>query len=242
MDGSPSASNPDPESFQRITHSRLSDAERELNDLRARAYGPASDIDADPAAMARLIELEAAHAGAPAPVTVTQSVGSRAAEASPSLWQRATATRSRAWFVVGSTVVIAILIYAAARLLAPQPDATLQPTAVQPPNSPLIQTLDGFGEVADTTTLLRFEQYHDVNVWSVENSLGSNCLIAWDSAGSGRFEFECLPPGRELALHLNVAAESNDGFGEWLPGGSVVSLYLRGDTVDVFVHTPPAST
>ncbi len=38
-----------------------SDAESELNSLRARAYGPDPDIDADPAARARLVELEAAH-------------------------------------------------------------------------------------------------------------------------------------------------------------------------------------
>ena len=43
-----------------------SDADRELNDLRARAYGPDSDIHTDPAARARLIELEAAHLSIPA--------------------------------------------------------------------------------------------------------------------------------------------------------------------------------
>ena len=37
-----------------------SDADRELNDLRARAYGPDPDIDTDPAARERLVELEAA--------------------------------------------------------------------------------------------------------------------------------------------------------------------------------------
>ena len=42
------------------------DIDRELNDLRARAYGPDSDIHTDPAARARLIELEAAHLSIPA--------------------------------------------------------------------------------------------------------------------------------------------------------------------------------
>src|SRR3954471_4508910 len=37
-----------------------SDAERELNDLRARAYGPDHDIETDPAALRRLVELESA--------------------------------------------------------------------------------------------------------------------------------------------------------------------------------------
>jgi hypothetical protein len=38
-----------------------SDAGRELDELRARAYGPDHDIDGDPRALARLRELEAAH-------------------------------------------------------------------------------------------------------------------------------------------------------------------------------------
>lgn len=42
-----------------ITHS--SDADRELAELRARAYGPDPDIGADPKALARLREFEAAH-------------------------------------------------------------------------------------------------------------------------------------------------------------------------------------
>ena len=158
VDGSPSASNSDPESFERITPSRPSDAERELNDLRARAYGPEPDIEADPAAIARLIELETAHVAAATPVNVPASVDNRAADAAPtsapardsvaaspaapkaeptipttsregsarSLWQRATLTLSREWFVLGSIVVAAIL-GSAAWLLAPHPDGTLHP-------------------------------------------------------------------------------------------------------------------
>ena len=38
-----------------------SDADRELSELRARAYGPDRDIGGDPAALARLRELEAVH-------------------------------------------------------------------------------------------------------------------------------------------------------------------------------------
>ena len=42
-----------------------SDAERELDELRRRAYGPHPDIQADPAALARLTELEAARTASP---------------------------------------------------------------------------------------------------------------------------------------------------------------------------------
>jgi hypothetical protein len=50
------------------------DADRELNDLRARAYGPDADIHTDPAARKRLIELEAAHVSHPATVPRVDSV------------------------------------------------------------------------------------------------------------------------------------------------------------------------
>ncbi|GAA1986631.1 hypothetical protein [Microbacterium pumilum] len=51
-----------------------SDAGRELDDLRARAYGPHPDIQADPTALARLSELEAAaHIASPTGGTVTES-------------------------------------------------------------------------------------------------------------------------------------------------------------------------
>ncbi|GAA1986639.1 hypothetical protein [Microbacterium pumilum] len=42
-----------------------SDADRELSELRERAYGPDPDIDVDPAALVRLRELEAAHSTDP---------------------------------------------------------------------------------------------------------------------------------------------------------------------------------
>lgn len=72
-----------------ITGSRLSpDAERELRDLRARAYGPNPDIASDPAAFARLSELEAARVAvrpsvtdAAPPAAVSESVLAAAATA-----------------------------------------------------------------------------------------------------------------------------------------------------------------
>jgi len=242
-----------------------------LKDLRVRAYGPEADIEADPAAMARLIELEAANVAAADPVSATAPVDSSAADVAPrstpapenaavspaaqkaepmipttwgensgrSVWQRPTLTRRSTWFTVGSIVVVATLIYAAIWLLSPHPDATLQSTADGPDNS-VIQELTADVGDPDLSTLRHFERYRDVAVWSVENGLGDTCLIAWDrEGGSGRFEFQCLPPGVELALHMKVVAGAADGFGEWLADGSVISFHLRENTVDVFVHPPP---
>ena len=253
------------------------DAERELNDLRARAYGPESDIEADPAAIARLIELETAQVAAATLVNVPAPVDNRAADAAPtstpardrvaaspaapnaeptipatsragsarSLWQHATLMRGREWFVVGSIVVAAIL-GSAAWLLAPHADATLQQTEGET-DSGLIEGLLVPDEHPDISTLHQFERYHDIDVWSVrvssvENSLGNTCLLAWDRRGGGRFQYECLATGIELAVHMTVVAEADDGFGEWLADGSIISLHLRENTVDVFVHSPPSAT
>ena len=246
------------------------DASRELNDLRARAYGPESDIEADPAAMSRLIELEAAHIAALPPVSATASADYRtaraaqisapapgnAAEGSPSqkaaaiptvsgegsgrpAWQRATRIRSRVWFVIGAVVILPTLIYAAIWLLAPHPDATLHPTAAEPDNSVIQELTANVGD-PHISTLRHFQRYREIAVWSVDNGSGETCLLAWDrGGGSGRFEFQCLPSAVELALHMPVVAEADDGFGEWLADGSVISLHLRKGTVDVFVHPPP---
>jgi len=158
-----------------------------------------------------------------------------------SLSHRASLTRSSEWFVVGSIVVAAIL-GSAAWLIAPHPDATLQLHAGDA--DMFIETLIAQDEDPDISTLRQFERYHDSNVWSVqvssvENGLGT-CLITLDRMGSGRFQYECLPTGLELAVHMSVVAEMNDGFGEWLPDDSIISLNLRENTVDVFVHPPPA--
>jgi len=51
--------------------SSRSDAERELDELRRRAYGPHPDIQSDPAAQLRLTELEAARTASPRTATGT---------------------------------------------------------------------------------------------------------------------------------------------------------------------------
>ncbi len=142
--------------------------------------------------------------------------------------------------LVGSIVVVAILVFAATWLRVPHPAATLQPAAGEADDR-VIRALDSDVEVRDISTLRQFEPYHNLDVWSVESSSGDTCLAAWNRGGMSRFQFHCGPPGVELALHMSVEAEPDDGFGDWLPTGSVVSLHLRENTVDVFVHPPPAT-
>jgi hypothetical protein len=67
-----------------MTGSRLSsDAERELSELRIRAYGPDPDIDSDPAALARLAELEVAHAASARPPIPDDGPPAAASETPP---------------------------------------------------------------------------------------------------------------------------------------------------------------
>ena len=260
---------------QRAADVAADDVARELNDLRSRAYGPEPDIEADPAAMSRLIELEAAHIAAATPVSATASADHRTAGATPRYapapsdaaedspppktepkaepmipttsaegparptWHRATLLRSRLWFIVGSVVIVATLIYSAIWLLSPHPDATLHPTADEEDPSIIEELTADVGD-PDISTLRHFERYREIAVWSVDNGSGDTCILAWDrGGGSGRFQFQCLPPAVELAVHMPVVAAAENGFGEWLAEGSVISLHLRENTVDVFIHPPP---
>jgi hypothetical protein len=56
-----------------------SDAQRELDELRRRAYGPHPDIESDPAALVRLAELEAAHTASLRAATGTEITAPAAA-------------------------------------------------------------------------------------------------------------------------------------------------------------------
>jgi hypothetical protein len=280
VDGSPSAPHSDSESFERITAARPSDTERELSELRVRAYGPEPDIGADPAAIARLIELETAHVAATSPLKVSTSVensgrhpastsvptrdtfaaGPAAPKGEPlnrttsrerlarPPEQRSPLTLRREWIVLGS-IVFAAVLGSAAWLLGPhpdgafRPDATLQPTDSDRESSMIIESLIARDEDPDISTLRQFERYHDIDVWSVqvssvENRSSNTCLIAWDRIG-GRVQHECLPTGTEVSVHMVAGAE--DRIGEWLAYGSMISLHLRENTVNVFIRSPPAA-
>ena len=69
-----------------------SDAERELDELRRRAYGPHPDIQSDPAALVRLAELEAARTAITRPATGIEvsapAVAQDSGSVSHSTWTR----------------------------------------------------------------------------------------------------------------------------------------------------------
>lgn len=258
VDGSSAGSDSDPEQLELPRgHSRPSAVDRELADLRARAYGPDADIDGDPAALARLWELEAVHLaevsvapvapGIAAPAGPSRAAGppvasatTPAADSSQSPWLRATATRSLLPLVLESIVVIAILAYATTWLLAPHPDATLQLAETEQSETEssalVLNVLDTNGASVEPDTLRQFEPYRGINVFSVEHSvLPGTCVVVSDSS-SGRFDYHCVPHGVEPILHQWVG----EGFAEWLAEGSVISFHLHENAIDVYLHPPPA--
>ena len=110
-------------------------------------------------------------------------------------WHRGTLLRSRLWFIAGSVVIVASVIYTAIWFLSPHPDATLHPIAGEEDNGVIRELSANVGD-PDISTLRHFERYREIAVWSVESGAGETCLLAWDrGGGSGRFEFQCLPRG-----------------------------------------------
>jgi len=241
------------------------DADRELNDLRARAYGPNSDIHTDPAARARLIELEAAHlsspatnpridsdlapasgVGQPAAATNAVAVPDRAAptDEPPSkthptmpsqrdaraLGHKATRMRRLA-LIAGASIAVITLFFALTWLVGPHPDATQHPI---PPEAefPIAEPLINQGVNPDMSTLHQYQSYRDVKLWSVTDERGYLCLAAWEQGLSGRFEYQCAPPGIEPLVELEAEPE---GFGGWLPEGSFIRFQLHGAEVDVYL-------
>ena len=250
VDGRPSAPESDPEPPELTErNSRPASAERELVELRTRAYGADADIDDDPAAVARLVELEAAHVVAheassavvaPAAAPLAEATVAADPSAEPMRATPHVASRPRhrgAWPIAAAILTAVVVLAAIAWYLAPHPDATLHQTEVQA-DSAIIDVLSAQGRGPDASTLRQFETYHEVGVWSVENAAGRVCFVVWDIGGSGRFSIKCAPPAREVALSLTVEPEDGDGFGRWLPEGSVVSFHFRENTVDVFVRPP----
>ncbi|WP_404434651.1 hypothetical protein LG299_08220 [Microbacterium lacus] len=248
------------------------DADRELTELRARAYGPDSDIHTDPAAHARLIELEAAHLMIPATPPRTDPGHAPAAGAGQSAaatnvvvlpdraaltdelpamtvptmpsqrdWRslvpNATWMRRLALVAVASTAA-ATAFFALTWLLGPRPDATQQPIPAETEIS-IVDPLINQGVNPDIPTIHQYESYRGVKLWSVTDDRGYVCLAAWEQGLSGRFAFQCAPPGIEPLVDLAAEPEIGDGFGDWLPEGSFVRFQLHGPGVDVYL--PPES-
>lgn len=239
-----------------------SDAERELDELRRRAYGPHPDIQVDPAAMARLTELEAALTASPpdgadaeigelgaaeddASVAETAWTASKtdrqdseaSGEDSPrSLWQRLTASRARRGsFVAGALAALLALGYAVAWLVGPHPDATVHRIPAEADG--VVLSLLGFlGTDAELSSIRGYEPYRGLETWFAVDTQGFECLMIIERASRTVDGGNCVPPGVDLFADIGAWPLLGDDFMRGLPDGSIIRFHYRGDSVDVFVY------
>ena len=196
------------------TRQRSFDDERELRARQRRAYGPDPDIQDDPAALARLVELEAvarsclrrlaADRGEPPadPAATAAALGVRPRLPVPVARVRiepaeGSATRrslARRLHVVAVSARSAVATaagslrsrwsYAIATLVAPRPDASLAPTGA-PPDDVLIAFVRNSGPIdIDLSTLRSYETFRGIEPWSAVDDYGNPCLILIDGRGS----------------------------------------------------------
>lgn len=217
-----------------------SDAERELEELRRRAYRRDSDIQRDPAALARLMELEAArtippHPGAAPgePAAVDGPPGDRTPRY---FWHRLTSTSTR-WYslAAGALVVVA---FAVAWLGGPHPDATLQKRADEA-DALVLSLLALLGANPDLASIRGFEPHRGLEPWFSVEKQGQQCFMIVDRASRSVDGANCVPPGVDLFVDFGAWPRVESADIDDLPDGSIIRFHYRGNSVDVFVF--PAS-
>ena len=243
--------------------------EAELRALHVRAYGPDPDIQDDPAAFARLIELEAVraqHASAaspspeerppadPAPAAsasaddpsallpAPESLSPPGSAARLSLARRLTSSPSRLLAVATAAGLAAgAVIYAVATLVGPRPDATLAPTAAAP-DELLIALVRNSGPIdIDLSTLQSYETFGGIEPWYAVDDYGNPCLILIERSRERLVDAECTPAEADLVGDYGEWPAYEYDFGDGLPDGSIVRFQHRGNSVEAFVHPVPGS-
>jgi hypothetical protein len=225
-----------------FTHS--SDADRELDELRRRAYGPDPDIGVDPPALARLRELEAAHradverradvptskSAAGTDVAPTAAPADAASAGDTATWWSRLAWAGGALIVAGGIVATALLIS------APRPEATLHRTAAEADNQVrrLVAVEARLLEI-DTSTLRGYGSFHGLEIWSGVNAFASPCLVAVHRASGNLSEWRCAPFPADLIMDVSSSGDGFEGF-DGLAGDGIIRFMLRGDTVDAYVY------
>lgn len=223
--------------------------EAELTALRARAYGVDADIGADPAALARLAELEELHAaamaraghesGPPAPDTEVPSRPAPESDgrssAAAGWWHR---TRAGA-FAAGAAVATAAAVAVAGWALwtAPRPDATLHATGGSPSEQVLRLTDYARRQMVAKTTLRAFEPILGLEVWSARSGLGSSCLLVFEPVTDDLLGVGCVPPPAQPTVEIyDVPVAWMQQWTERFPTGTAVRFVLNGDVVDVWIY------
>jgi len=239
-----------------------SDTGGELTELRKRAYGPRPDIEEDPAALARLIELEAAQHGSSDPIepmvaplagtpktapTVTATLTTEPPSPPP---KEAPSAPTRQWgliaLAVGAAIALTGVLAAAVVAWEPPPDAVMHPTGAEPDDALLTllaaegprpgPNTEGISDMQiDLSTLRAFGTYLEVEVWSATNVFGSPCLIGVHRATEDVVARRCMPTSADLFMDMHWDVHHGDDVRRALPEGQVLRFFLRADAVDVHV-------
>jgi hypothetical protein len=133
-----------------------------------------------------------------------------------------------AWSLVACGAIVGLLVgLIVPALMAPQTVAQLRPASVGDAAFPF----DWY--VVDRDTLVKYENYGDVEVWTATNEQGIPCLFV--SVGQEWLSTGCAPGELDPTVDLNIfdgmpAATILD-----LPTGSVLRFILRGDVVGVWL-------
>lgn len=225
-----------------------SERKRELAELRTRAYGPDADIEFDANALARLIELEdLVRSDAVAPVAVTERrddprPARAAAEATVSGSAAAAddrvsaVTAARAWWrrvpvwavAVGTAAIGLVVGLTVPALMSPHPTTTLHPAPIEGAEL----DFQMYGIEADAP--VRYQSFHDLEVWSAETEQGSVCIVVttasaeWMAAG-------CAPEPLIPTADINIYPGIRPIDGLELSDGSVVRFVLRDDVMEVWI-------
>ncbi|WP_091489742.1 hypothetical protein [Microbacterium pygmaeum] len=235
---------------------------RELDDLRARAYGPRADIHSDEHALARLHELEdlartdllpASTSLAPAPnpgldpaaaeAPVIEPASSETPPAQPDAAVRSAPVRPwwrriPLWAVVGVGAIVLAVAFVIATVLPPNADASLRVVANVTADDVEPRQMLGWFNV-DIDTVRRHEEFHGVKIWSAGASDGSRCLMfSVQDWADGR----CVPVGLDPVVDMMIYPGMPGLDGLDLPVGSVVRLALHGDVVDVSIAEAQSGT
>lgn len=225
---------------------------QELDELRSRAYGPDADIHSDEDALARLIELEelarldgpdaapdvvigpsATGAVALSPdgptAVILDDEGDAAAPTpggdAPRRWWR----RIPLWaYIAGALAVGLALGLVVPPLLPPHPTTTLQRVAVE--GAPLDFQMYGI----PASSPVRYESFHNLEVWSAQTAEGSTCIVVTTDAGEW-IGAGCAPEPLDAIADVTFFAGMRPIDGLDLPEGSVVRFIVRGDVMEVWI-------
>jgi hypothetical protein len=229
-----------------------SERQRELAALRSRAYGPDADINGDADALARLIELEemtrargsertdladrdaglppaGALAGAGAngqsvtAVLIDDDVESSVAVVRP-WWRRVPLVA-----LIAAAGALGLAVgFIAPMLGSPGPVTTLERAPID--GAPL--DFGMYGVRAESP--VRYEPFHNLEVWSAQTPQGSTCIVVASDTGEW-VTTGCAPEPLQPTADVTFFEGMRSIDGLELPDGSLLRFVLRDDVMEIWI-------